>query len=83
MSFRAQLLLRKTSGSTVNIRENLPKAIRGLRRSGAAGLDGWRPAHIRVLAKDTALLTVLQDVAEQCLQGKAPEETYEWLNTAR
>eukprot|EP00975_Prorocentrum_lima_P006632 1426422-Prorocentrum_lima.AAC.1 len=23
---------------------HLPKAINGLRRSGAAGLDGWRPA---------------------------------------
>eukprot|EP00975_Prorocentrum_lima_P035994 7573309-Prorocentrum_lima.AAC.1 len=31
---------------------HLPKAINGLRRSGAAGLDGWRPAHVKILAKD-------------------------------
>eukprot|EP00975_Prorocentrum_lima_P015807 3354795-Prorocentrum_lima.AAC.1 len=37
----------------LNLREQIPKAVRALRRSGAAGLDGWRPAHIRVLTKDT------------------------------
>eukprot|EP00975_Prorocentrum_lima_P052429 10989317-Prorocentrum_lima.AAC.1 len=58
----------------LNLREQIPKAVRALRRSGAAGLDGWRPAHIRVLTKDPTVTALLQDVAEHCLRGQAPGE---------
>eukprot|EP00975_Prorocentrum_lima_P060803 12755085-Prorocentrum_lima.AAC.1 len=62
---------------------HFPKAIHGLRRSGAAGLDGWRPAHLKVLARDGVVLELLQEIAAIWMRGKAPDLAYEWLNTAR